>query len=332
MSITTRVWLTGWLAVLPLCIGSLASAQPEDPQFVAEPAPGSETAGRGYYVVQVEPGETVEQAVYLRNDSRAPLQLNLAGVDAITGPVGGASYELPNEPRDAVGEWISLERRSITLGPREDASVSFDIDVPDDAATGEHLGGIAVWAPTEEENAEEAPEGEAGASVSFQTRRIIAVQLRLPGSAEPLLVISGVTPAARPDGLYLEIGVENQGHGLTRGNGVITLPDDDFEREFPIDTFVPGTAIAYPIQWRVAAESGTYRAAVEIRYDGKVATWEGTFTVGEELQAELAQRQTNRPPRDWLPIVTIVAVALAVAAILLLLRERRRNSREPQAP
>lgn len=314
-------------AVVPLNLALPASAQPQDPAFVVEPAPDAQTGGRGYFVIGAEPGQTVTQSIYLRNDSGAPLKLELAAVDATTGPVGGASYELPNDPQDAVGAWIALERDSIKLLPREDREVSFQVNVPADAGSGEHLGGIAVLAPAKEEGVDAAPAGQAGASVSFQTRRIVAVQLTLPGAAEPLLVISGVTPAARSDGIYLEIGIENQGTALTKGDGMITLPDDGFQRDFPIDTFVPGTSIAYPIQWAVSADNGTYDAAVDIRYDGKVATWEGTFTLGQTVQDELAQRQTNRPPRDWLPIITVAAFALALGAIMLLVRERRRASR-----
>lgn len=330
MRIPKIVLLAAVAALLAVATAMPASAQQPDPEFVAEPAPDSQTRGEGYFVIAAEPGERVSQAVYLRNDSSRPLTLNLSAVDATTGPVGGASYELPNDPRDAVGAWIALERTSITLGAGKGAEVPFELEVPSDATTGEHLGGIAVWAPAKEENVEAAPAGEAGASVSFQTRRIIAVQVNLPGPAEPLLVITGVTPAARPDGVYLEIGIENQGDALTKGEGTITLPDEGFERDFSIDTFVPATAIAYPIQWTVAADNGTYAAAVEISYDGKTATWNGEFTLGEAVQDELAQRQTNRPPRDWLPIITMAAFALALGAVLLLLRERRRSA--PAAP
>ncbi|MDP9069502.1 MAG: DUF916 domain-containing protein [Actinomycetota bacterium] len=327
MRTLTRLCFLAVLVSLSLTATVPASAQPDDPEFVAEPGPGAQSA-EGYFMIAAEPGQRLEQSVYLRNDSRKPLKLNLAGVDATTGPVGGASYELPNDPRDAVGAWISLDRDSVTVPPGKGAEVTFEVDVPDDAATGEHLGGIAVWAPAEEDDVEAAPAGQAGASVAFQTRRIIAVQVNLPGPSEPLLAISGVTPVARPDGIYLEIGIENQGTALTKGDGIIMLPDDDFQREFPLDTFVPRTSIAYPIQWVAAADNGTYDAAVEIRYDDKIATWEGTFTVGDAVQEELAQRQTNRPPRDWLPIITMVALVLAAGLLLLLLKERRRTSKE----
>lgn len=315
------------LVALSLAISGSASAQQKDPQFVAEPATGSQTAGAGYFVIEAEPGDGVKQAMYLRNDSGRPLTLELARVDATTGAVGGASYELPNDPRDEVGAWITLARTSVTLGPNEDRQIPFRVEVPDDASSGEHLGGIAISVPVEDEDVAAAPAGQAGASVSFQTRRIIAVQVNLPGPAEPLLVISGVRPVARPDGVYLEIGIENEGTALTKGEGTITLPDEGFEREFSIDTFVPDTAIDYPIQWTVAADNGTYAAAVEVRYDDKTATWEGEFTLGDEVQEELAQRQTNRPPRDWLPIITAGALALALGAIFLLLRERRRATK-----
>ncbi len=327
MRTRARIFLSLVLVLVGLAVALPAAAQQEDPQFVAEPAAGSQTAGTGYFVIEAEPGDGVKQAIYLRNDSGRSLTLNLAALDATTGAVGGVSYELPNAPRDDVGAWIALKRTSITLAPDEDAEVPFEVEVPEDPATGEHLGGIAIWAPAEEEDVGAAPPGQTGASLSFQTRRILAVQVNLPGPAEPSLVITGVTPAARPDGVYLEIGIDNQGTALTKGEGTISLPDEGFERDFSIDTFVPGTAIAYPIQWTVAADNGTYGAAVEVRYEDETARWEGEFTLGDEVQEELAQRQTNRPPRDWLPVITAGALALALGAVLLLLRERRRTTK-----
>lgn len=51
-------------------------------------------------------------------------------------------------------------------------------------------------------------------------------------------MVEGVTAVARPDGLYLEIAIENRGRGLTKAEGVITVGEDS-ERRFSVDTFVP---------------------------------------------------------------------------------------------
>lgn len=305
---------------LLLVATSPASAQDSDAAFVAEPVPGSRLAPTGgYFLLDAEPGERIEQSIGLRNDSRQQLELRLAAVDATTGPMGGASYALPDEEPSRTGAWITLERAAVTLGPGASAVVSFTVTVPDDATTGQHLAAVSIAAPSAAGGSAESDEGQAGASVDVQTRHVIAVQVDVPGPADPELVITGVTPAARPDGLYLEIAIENKGLGLTKAEGVITV-DDDFEREFDVDTFVPGTAIAYPVKWRADADDIEHQAAVELRYGDKVARWEGTFTVGERVRDELEERQVTSPAEQndsdgEVPVAVILGGAAAGALL-----------------
>lgn len=278
--------------------GSRASAQEPDANFVAEPSPGSQLApSGGYFLLEATPGQEIRQSIGLRNDGAEPLELRLDAVDAATGQLGGASYELADEEPSRTGAWITLERSAVTLAAGASEVVSFRVAVPSGADSGQHLAGLSIAAPRRQGDAGDAGEGQAGASIDVQTRRIIAVQVNLPGPDEPELVIDGVTPAARPDGLYLEIAIENQGRGLTKAEGVLTV-GDDFERTFDVDTFVPGTAIAYPIKWVADAEDGAHDATVELRYGNETARWDGTFTVGEKVRDELAERQVEAPPEQ----------------------------------
>lgn len=307
-------------ALLSIATPTAIAQDSDGTSFVAEPGPDSQTDPEGgYFVLETAPGETVEQSIGLRNDSDEQLTLHLAAVDATTGQLGGASYALADEPATGTAAWITLERAEVTLQPGASDFVSFDVAVPEDARSGQHLAGLSIAAPSEGEDAGEAGEGEAGASIDVQTRRIIAVQVELPGSAEPELVVGGVTAAARPDGLYLEIAIENGGRGLTKAEGVITV-GEDFEREFSVDTFVPGTSIAYPIKWPVADPDGQHEAVVELRYGGEIAEWEGSFAVGDETLEELGDRQVASPEPGTsdgqaggqdLPLVAIVAAVLA---------------------
>jgi hypothetical protein len=308
------VLLLAWV-LIPLAAG-VATAQEGGVNFLVEPVPGSSTAPRGgYFLVTATPGGKVTQAIGVRNDSPGRLELRLAAVDAVTGQLGGASYTLDTETPSRTGAWITLDRTSLTLEPKASAVVPFRVAVPTGAESGEHLAGISVTAPTKEGGPGAAGEGQAGASVDVQTRRIVAVQVNLPGPSDPELVITGVTPAGRPDGLYLEIGIENAGRGLTTGEGTITLPDHDFEHAFTVDTFVPGTSIAYPIKWTEAADDGNYLARVDIRYGERVARWNGTFTVGEAVRKELAERQVETPRQRDNDGGGLSATALAVAML-----------------
>lgn len=312
----------GLCALVLFVCASAAAAQDDGVDFVAEPVPGSQTApGGGYFLLEAAPGEEISQSIGLRNDADEPLRLRLAAVDAVTGQLGGASYELDGETPTRTGSWITLDRTVITLQPRASAIVSFRVAVPTDAETGHHLAGISISVPTQQHDSPEAGQGQAGASIDVQTRRIIAVQVQLPGPADPKLIIHGVTPAARPDGLYLEVAIENDGHGLTKATGVVNV--DDFEREFEIDTFVPRTSIAYPVRWTDDADDGEHQAAVELRYGDEIARWDGTFIVGEAVRDELADRQVaaTPPPDDnddpEIPVAVVMGAAAGGAALAL---------------
>lgn len=309
-------------ALIPLAPVAAGAAE-DAPKFLAQPAAGSSTEPRGgYFMVAGAPGQTFTQSVALRNDSEGPLDLRLAAVDASTAQMGGSSFALESDSPAQTATWITLDKTSVTLAAKASLTVPFRIIVPADAVSGVHLAGIAVMVPAVKDTAVDAG-GKAGASVTVQSRRVIAVQVNLPGPADPELVITGVAPVARPDGLYLQVAVDNKGRGMTKGEGVVTLADDGFEREFSIDTFIPGTSIAYPIKWTDKATDGDHPAHVEIRYGDRVAVWDGKFTIGKAIKEEQANRQVTPPsnsstssPDSGLP-VGIIAAGVVGGIVLL---------------
>jgi hypothetical protein len=328
------------LAVMLILVAAgVATAQEGGVDFVVEPVPGSDTApGGGYFLITTSPGAEVSQAIGVRNDSPSRLELRLAAVDAVTGQLGGASYALDTEAPTRTAAWITLGRTSLTLEPKASTIVPFRIAVPT-GAEGVQLAGISVAAPTKKGVPDAAGKGQVGASVDVQTRRIVAVQINLPGSSDPELVITGVSPAARADGLYLQVAIENTGRGLTKGEGTITVLDHDFQRAFSLDTFVPGTSIAYPVKWSDEAEDGDYRAQVEIRYSGRVARWNGSFIVGQAVREELADRRVETPRSGnddgGIPVVAVAGamvaggIITAGAAIAVIRLRRLRIPRRP---
>lgn len=262
---TLRSALVIAFALLPFAPTAAGAAQQDVSKFLAQPAPGSSTEPRGgYFVVAGAPGQVVTQSVALRNDADHPLELRLAAVDASTARRGGTAFALEADKTVKAGAWVALDRTALTLAPKAGAIVPFRIAVPAGAASGVHMAGIAVMVPAAAKDGDTAA-GQAGAAVTVQSRRVIAVQVNLPGPAEPELVITGVGPVARPDGLYVEMAVENRGGGLTKGEGDVTLSADGFAQKVTIDTFVPGTSIKYPIKWTDKTVDGDRPAHVKIR-------------------------------------------------------------------
>lgn len=314
--------LLSWCLLWALHQAEVSQAQSSGIPFSAEPAPGTASYKTGYFVINASPGETVTETLLLRNDSDAPIKLRVMSVDATTGPYGGVSYGLPNEPVKKIGTWTTLPVNEIDLAPRETKTIPLSIKVPADAASGHHIGGVAVWLPIETDQADPAQ-----SAITTQVRRVLSVHVVVPGSAGPLLVIEGVRPVVRPDGVYLEIDISSEGRLLTKGDGFIELPEDDFLRDFSLDTFVPDTSIAYPIKWINDPEEGTYQTHVVINHDDHVAEFSGSFTIGPELTAQEEAREGRKS--HTLLYGILLAIAIITAGLFYYFKRRQRQAKSP---
>lgn len=317
------------LALLVLCaalVGHMAtpaSAAGSALDFRVAPAAGSQLSeGGDYFVLDMEPGESRTQSIEITNPSKSALQVQLAGVDAATAQMGGVDYAAEELSARAVGGWISLKNELISLAPGESKEADFKVAVPRDAATGVHLGGLVIWV----EGAEKETAAGARTTMSVQSRRVIAVQVELPGPAAPLLEIRGAQAEARPDGLYLGIDLFNPGTDLVTGTGTVSIEGRDEIGSFVLDTMVPRTGTNFPFRWDGAAvPNGSYEVAIEIDYGVGIATWQGPVSVGPALQEDLRGRGikgANGSPVPWLP----VAVGAGLALVVMLLAFPRTRS------
>jgi hypothetical protein len=333
-----------YLVLLVLVAGALMLLLPgpalgadSSASFSLEPAsPSSQTSG--YFIMSGTPGQQLMESAVLRNLSQQTITVSLAAVDGATGQYGGVTYGLPQDPVKKVGAWISLDQTQVVLKPGDSVEIPFTISVPADAPTGMSVGGIAAWIPAATESSTTS-EG-FSAQIIIQTRRVIAVQVNLPGDSEPVLEISGVTPVARASGMALDIAITNTGHGLASGKGSIDVPSADFHKDFALEDVLPGTSVSYPIVWSENPEQRKYDARVSISYNGKSADWSGSFSVGQTAVSELlnrststtvnAQRATSGSKLSLGVIIAIIAGAVAwliivAGAVLLVLRRAKRR-------
>lgn len=322
------------IMLLPLVVlPQPARAAAEKLPFAAELSADSPGREKGYVYVMGKAGGRYRAAVVVRNITKEALTLHLKAVDATTGTYGGVSYGLPEDETRDVGSWIQLERSSLELAPGATVEVPLSITVPAGAAAGDHVGGIAIWEPQKSPSSvTTVADNQAGAVITIQRRLVIAVHVRVAGPAQPHLTITGVKAVGRPQGLYLDIAMENDGQLLTKGEGLVELPQHGFSKKFDLETFLPQTVIAYPVLWTAQAPSGTYPCHVVLRYDQgrKIAEWRGNVTVGEAAMRELSERLVHEKGAAgglWGPITWAVLGALGAAVLLLfglLLRRRRR--------
>lgn len=319
--------LTLFFAVAPL--GAAEAAIPSM-RFSIRPDPqGSLSKGADYFVIDSEPGAVVRDVLQLSNPGEAPVRVRLRPVDAMSAQLGGVDYSSATKAPERAGAWIDLDRSFLTIAGGAVELVHFEVSVPDDARPGVNLGGIAAWTPST--GAEERKDAGLDAAVNVQTRRVVAVQVNLPGSTAPALAISEVTAIGRPDGIYLQVTIRNEGHGFAAGEGVLRMGEgeDAFSRSFALDKVVPDTVVWYPIRWRdVAPPDGSYPATVEIDYGSGVARWQGDVVVGAAVREALGDRGIAPEPGSRVALLVALTgvLAVSVAAGWGLRRRRRRTT------
>lgn len=333
--ITGFLFLTGFLFWATIHT-DFCQAQLDMP-FSAEPAPGTASYKTGYFLVNASPGETATETLSLRNDSGASLGLRIMSVDATTGLYGGISYGLPGDPVTGVGTWTSLPISEIDLPPYEQKNIPVSIKIPTGITAGDYVSGVAIWLP---KAGGQTKPGQAGqsASIDTQVRRVLAVHVVVSGPSQPLpfqplLVINGVAPVVKPDGIYLEVAISNEGKLLTKGEGFIELPNDNFQHDVSLDTFIPGTSIAYPIKWINDPEEKTYQAHVVIHYnqDRLVAEWKGSFSIGPKLISREKAREGGESQTLLYLFIFVVAACLATGLLIFGWRRRKRKKNSIEA-
>ena len=313
-------------AALPL---PLANAAEPSTAFVARPADGSPTADGGWFLYdEATPGAALSGELAVRNDSGEPLTLQVAAVDAQTSQQGGVSYSLPGDELERVGRWVDLSRETVELAPGEGDVVPFTVEVPDDARPGDHLAGIAVWAPGagDEPPAEEGP----GAGVVIETRQVIAVQVTVPGRASHELEVEAVEIAARPTGPYLEVTIANTGTLLTKAEGRVLVDGEPVAEGLVVETMVPGTSFGLPVAWPSADLDAAHHVVVELDYSGGSARWEGTLNADDQVRQALEDWAApgTAEPRPPVIVILLGAVVAALVILLSLVRWWRRRAGE----
>jgi hypothetical protein len=313
--------------ILLLCV-TAAGASASGTPFDVEPVAGLPGADRGYFDLRPEPGSSTRLAVMLHNPGDEDVTVLLKAVTGETGALGDIGYAVLEKPVEAMATWVTLEQDEVPLAAGEQREVGLTVTVPDGARPGDHVCGLAAWVPVAKPSpTANTGETEAAITVTMQPRRIIPITARVPGTATSLLTVTGVETAVTAQGLQLLIGIVNDGQLFARGDGVIEVDGpgvQGFEKAFPLGTTVPGTAMAYPVDWADHAENGTYAVEVRVRYDdgAKLAEWSGTFTVGEKEQGQIEDRVATPATAGasnlgWYIIAALGALILLLAGILL---------------
>jgi hypothetical protein len=242
-----------------------AGAQAAGPTVSLRPVGPS--GAKGYFVYAARAGSRITGQVTVLNTSSARGTVLLYTVDATTGQTTGAVYLSRGQRRRDVGAWTKLPIRRIVLGSHAHAQVSFTVRVPRGAQGGQHLGAIVAQPVTPLRHYT----GKHGFHINVQALSVLAVQVNVPARPVLRMTVGGCRAGGPHNYQTLFIGMGNTGNQFVKGTGslaVINGAGRVLKRQsFAVDTFLPRTAISYPVVLvGRPLGAGHYRAVVSLAY------------------------------------------------------------------
>ncbi len=302
----------------------------------ATASPGSKIAPGHYYLLDATPGATLTQSIRVNNPNDHPVTVTIEAVDATTGESTGVQLARPGSAKALTSRWIVVSTPQVTLAPGTARDLPFTVHVPANAGPGQYLAGVSASVPLSaaDNPASQAQPDQAGFSLAVRFQRAIAVELDVAGPKAPNLQVTGVDPKAISGGVDLGIHMTNGGNAFAHGSGVMRVADTGTDVSFKIDTFVPGTAIVYPMAWTKTVVPGSHHVEVDLTYEGgRRTSWTGTVVIAGEAQTRLENALKNVTVRGHgpgsspiLPIAGGLFVLFVAAAIVLRRRSRAGRS------
>ena len=131
--------------------------------------------------LEVEPGSRQSASIVIKNLGNNAETLNIYSADATHSAQGTFAITTKNTEQFHIGNWISFEEDKVIIPPREEITIPFIIEIPENATPGSYAGGIAVEQSSGSRQLNDA-NGEAGQSgISVSSRFIVKVFLSIPG-------------------------------------------------------------------------------------------------------------------------------------------------------
>lgn len=319
----------GALACAAVALVAAAPARAE-PVFAITPTP--QTASN-YFVLKTAPGSVLSRSVKVTNVGDSAGAVRLYAVDATTGKTTGAVYLGDDRPRRGVGAWVALDRSRLTLRPGQSEVVGFSLKVPDAVRGGQHLGGLVADAVAPQ-RAKSEERGDGNFRVDVRRLTVTAVQVELPGRSDIRMDMTGLRAGGKPGYQEVLVKMENPGNRMIKPTLEVQISDSDaepvLERTTKLDTFLPQTAIEYPVPvLKQGLPEGTYRGNVVLRLGDRVLDrFSGEFDVSDE-QVEQIFGGDGGPaaPGGGSPWVIALLGGLAMAGLLGAMEHYRRKAK-----
>ena len=266
---------------------------------------------KSIFVHTIQPGQTVTDALLLKNDSDSPQSVITYAVDAETTNTGAFTCAQKSEQAASAGAWITMGASEATLPPHTSQEVPFTITAPAKADVGEHNACIAIQ-PKDDD-------GELKGNMRIRTRSAVRVALTVPGALHRQVDISGFSARSRDNAQTYDVSVKNTGN-VSADTRIDVTVYDLFGRqihkdggEFPV-LREQTLDLGFKSQL-TPLFGGFYHAHATISYGENAAAF-STGTNGSRVTKSSANSLIFIWPSVWVMLAILMTVCL-VATILI---------------
>jgi WxL interacting protein linking bacterial and host surfaces len=290
-----RALLIAVSGVLAAIVCAQASAATGQPVFALHPEhyDPSLPVTQSYFVVKAQPGDTITNSVRVVNTGTQPGTVLLYPVDATTGRTSGAVYLDGTKPRRDVGSWLTVGTRSLTLAAGKSAVVPVTLHVPATARPGDHLGGVVA-----ENAAISQASGKGALRIRVRHLTIVGYEVQVPGPAVAAVDVTRVRAVGEGGYQFVDLHLANTGALTSKPTGTLVVTASNGKHvaseTFKLDTFLPGTAIDYPVLLpKQALAPGQYKATVTLIYGAAAIGYRRTAGPTQTITRELPFTVSN---------------------------------------
>ncbi|MCM3659693.1 DUF916 domain-containing protein [Georgenia satyanarayanai] len=313
-------------------LGTPAAAEEAPPPAAWEVLPAPDDDGpRQAFELTLDPGQTHEDTVLVRNRGPEEITVDVWATDAVTTPSGDLGLLLAEDAPRFAGAWITPATARLTLEPGGEGAVPFTVTVPENEQPGDYVAGVVVSMPRGETTS-------TGERVLVEARVASRVYLRVPGDLAPAVTVSELTLTRDAPwwnfwsgDTRVDFTVTNEGNARLMPQSAVTLsspfgPLSAAPATVALPELMPGDRL------RASALTGVADSLV---LPG-VPAW-GLLSADVSVLARLstgpdAVRETATVTAvavPWVPAAVVVLVLARVAFGTVRLVRRRRAARRP---
>lgn len=188
-------------------------------------------AGRSFFDYSIAPGAAVQDFVKLSNLTDRQRTFILYSADAYTTEQGGFALRLRDQPRDALGAWVSLPFTTRTVAPGTSITFPFQLGIPRETSPGDWAGGIVAVATDDVTVADPARES---TGVHIEQGVATRIYARVKGALHAALTITSVdvdssggawAPLGSKGQLSVRYEVVNTGNVRLAGTASVEITD-----------------------------------------------------------------------------------------------------------